>query len=439
MRSTAVCDEVIDVRGDVFAACVGSLCAEVVALSDLVSSLAAGSVRVALGSLAALREELARVEVAAVAHFERLRAFAADGARSTSAWLEEHTGRSGWAARQVARAVEACAVPLVRQALVSGALSVEQASLLVPVCVRVRAGTCDEIELLVLLDRARTASHRELKLAVAELLTRLDAAAGHDASSHRALTAHDTDHGTAVWRLELEPAAHRVFGNAVDALVDEVWRAGRPVDAARPQGVELARLRADAAVELARRSLHGAGGPSGSVVRGRGTPEVLVLIDHQTLLGELTDAGLAELDDGTPISGATARRIACEAGILPVVLGGDSEVLDLGRRRRLASVAQRRALLVRWPGCAFPGCTVPIGWTKAHHLAPWSRDGTTDHELLVPLCERHHHLVHEGRWQLRRRDGSLDVHRPDGSFFARAAPGRRRAGPGVRPANPRPP
>jgi hypothetical protein len=97
-------------------------------------------------------------------------------------------------------------------------------------------------------------------------------------------------------------------------------------------------------------------------------------------------------------------------------------VLDLGRSRRLASVAQRRALLVRWRGCAFAGCSMPIGWTKAHHLAPWSHDGTTDQSLLVPLCERHHHLVHEGGWRLSRRGDGLDIHRPDGSFSAHVRP-----------------
>jgi hypothetical protein len=225
-------------------------------------------------------------------------------------------------------------------------------------------------------------------------------------------------------------SARTVLG-AVAALRDDlarfevvglVERAHKTTVAEMKRAVAQVLTRLDAAVELARRSLHGAGAPSGSVVRGRGTPEVVVLIDHQTLVGQLACAGLAQLDDGTPISGAAARRLACEADILPVVLGGDSEILDLGRRRRLASVAQRRALSVRWRGCAFPGCTVPIGWAKAHHLAPWSRAGTTDHELLVPLCERHHHLVHEGGWRLTRRDVGLDVHKPDGTFFAHVRP-----------------
>ena len=63
----------------------------------------------------------------------------------------------------------------------------------------------------------------------------------------------------------------------------------------------------------------------------------------------------ATLDTGDRISAATARRLACEAGIIPVVLGGRREVLDQGRRKRLFTRAQRIALATRDRGCTAIG------------------------------------------------------------------------------------
>jgi hypothetical protein len=79
-------------------------------------------------------------------------------------------------------------------------------------------------------------------------------------------------------------------------------------------------------------------------------------------------AGAATLDDGTAISAETARRIACDAALIPAVLGTNSEPLDLGRTARLATPAQRRALALHRDGCAFPGCTRPTPWTSVHHI-----------------------------------------------------------------------
>jgi hypothetical protein len=114
------------------------------------------------------------------------------------------------------------------------------------------------------------------------------------------------------------------------------------------------------------------------------------------------DAGLARLDGGCiaePVTPALARRIACDAGIIPAVLGGASEVLDLGRERRLASPAQRRALALRDNGCAFPACDRPPPWTDAH-LKSWAQGGPTDVDNLVLLCGPHHDLVHHAGWTI---------------------------------------
>ncbi|MBP2337623.1 hypothetical protein JOF41_003801 [Saccharothrix coeruleofusca] len=115
--------------------------------------------------------------------------------------------------------------------------------------------------------------------------------------------------------------------------------------------------------------------------------------------------GHARLDDGRHLSAAQARRLACDAKVIPVVLGGRSEVLDLGRARRTVSLAQRRALHARHGGCAFPGCHRPSTWCDAHHVRHWADGGPTDLDNLVLLCRRHHTLVHHTEWRITLVDG----------------------------------
>jgi hypothetical protein len=110
---------------------------------------------------------------------------------------------------------------------------------------------------------------------------------------------------------------------------------------------------------------------------------------------------VGRLDSGDRVSPATVRRLACDAQILPIVLGGTGQVLDAGRARRLATGPLRRALVVRDRGCAFPGCDRPARWCQAHHIIGWIRGGRTDLANLVLLCRHHHRLVHEGDWTVR--------------------------------------
>lgn len=98
--------------------------------------------------------------------------------------------------------------------------------------------------------------------------------------------------------------------------------------------------------------------------------------------------------DGYVLTPETVRRLACDAEIIPAVLGGDRQVLELGRSRRLVSAGQRTALWLRDRGCTFPGCTIPAAWTRAHHITHWAAGGATDLSNLALLCQRHHTEVH---------------------------------------------
>jgi hypothetical protein len=127
----------------------------------------------------------------------------------------------------------------------------------------------------------------------------------------------------------------------------------------------------------------------------RSAVTLLVHVDHQHLLDGLASA---RLDTGAHLSAGEARRLACSAGILPVVLDGSSQVLDLGRERRLHSTAQRRALSVRHDTCATEGCERPFAWCDVHHPHPWSQGGATDLANAVPLCGFHHRRAHDRRF-----------------------------------------
>ncbi|GAB3538405.1 HNH endonuclease signature motif containing protein [Arthrobacter tecti] len=153
-------------------------------------------------------------------------------------------------------------------------------------------------------------------------------------------------------------------------------------------------------------------------------PQLLVTIDYKTLLRDVAGStgigssstastGFSTVSSPDPIlsSGAsfaftgptnarTVRKLACDADIIPIVLGGTNEILDLGRTQRLFTVKQRKALHARDKGCAFPGCHMPSHWTEAHHITPWSEGGTTTTDNGVLLCSHHHHLIHQGDWTI---------------------------------------
>jgi hypothetical protein len=135
----------------------------------------------------------------------------------------------------------------------------------------------------------------------------------------------------------------------------------------------------------------------------------VVTVDHDTLVRRLGDrvsdllgsAGLDDLD--TRLSVGAVRRLACDAEVLPVVLGGRSEVLDVGRARRLVTPPIWQALVVRDRHCAFPGCRRTPVACDAHHLTHWADGGVTALDNLVLLCRAHHTTVHATPWQVRLR------------------------------------
>ncbi|BCW50563.1 hypothetical protein StoSoilB13_29050 (plasmid) [Arthrobacter sp. StoSoilB13] len=101
-----------------------------------------------------------------------------------------------------------------------------------------------------------------------------------------------------------------------------------------------------------------------------------------------------------PMHPNTIRKIACDADILPVLLGSESRVLDIGRTTRIFPPHIRKAITARDQGCAFPDCTMPAPWCEAHHITYWSHGGTTSTNNGTLLCSHHHHLIHKEDWRI---------------------------------------
>lgn len=133
-------------------------------------------------------------------------------------------------------------------------------------------------------------------------------------------------------------------------------------------------------------------------VHGGDATNVLVTIGLEQLYAALGAADIGLGDGSSRISAAQARRLACTANIIPAVLGGKSEVLDLGRSSRLFSRPQRKAMAIRDQHCRAEGCTIPATWCEAHHLKPWSQGGKTDLDDGLLLCRWHHHRAHDDRY-----------------------------------------
>jgi hypothetical protein len=214
------------------------------------------------------------------------------------------------------------------------------------------------------------------------VVTAIDTLVGHDL---RTVRFHPTQPGG---------GAGSESGSDADAEGDDL-----------PESRTLGQLRSDAATDVFRH-LAACTPPTGTTPAGTmsasvGRPPVTMIV-RIGLDALHTGTGSAEIDGiAAPISARTARRLAADAHLIPAVLGSNSEVLDLGRSRRLFSRAQRLALAERDDGCAWPGCPHPPSYTEAHHIRWWdAHTGPTDLNNGILLCTTHHHRIHADNWDI---------------------------------------
>jgi hypothetical protein len=248
--------------------------------------------------------------------------------------------------------------------------------------------------------------------------------------------------------VDLDPVGSAYLDASIDAAVSQAIRRVRIEGGQTPDGCgddheqlpdprTITQIAAAAIVEIAR---HANSCPSGHVPVPSAT--IVVRMTLESLMSGLGEARIDGIEQ--PISAGTARRMAADAHLIPMVLGGNSEVLDLGASRRLFSRAQRLALAERDNGCAVSGCHRPPSYTEAHHIEWWSWIEKTDLSNGVLLCSKHHHGVHRDGWGIEVIDNvpwfippsSIDIYRtprrggrlPEPAVRGRSLPGRAAAG-----------
>ena len=313
--------------------------------------------------------------------------------------MRQHTGVSAREAAEQVRAASALAeVPAAAAALAAGEITSGHVKVLARLepaqaAALVEAAKAQPVDLF-----ERTAR------AVEQAQSADGGASAFEASYRRRSVSTFVDEvGMTAVMARLDAVAGAIVTGALERIASDLYDAD-------PTLSRSARL-ADAMVEMAKRAT--------AVVPGEAkmpAPSIVVLMEHTALLDRLDAAGApCHLADGMAVPAATARRLACEAGIVPAVLDGRSQVLDFGRSRRLPSPAQRHTLVVRDGGCVYPGCDRGWRWCEAHHLRPWDAGGPTDLDNLALVCTRHHHDVHERGHRLQRgSDGRWRARLPDG-------------------------
>ncbi|WP_051342311.1 HNH endonuclease signature motif containing protein [Pseudonocardia spinosispora] len=190
------------------------------------------------------------------------------------------------------------------------------------------------------------------------------------------------------------------FKGRLDALSFEVFR--RALDARllseKDENKSLAERQGDALAQLCVHALDEGCLPQ----RGGERPHVTVILTEKELREQ--HRGVV-LEYGGQLSAAQTRMLLCDAKILPVVLGGESQILDVGREKRTATPAQRAAITARDGGCAHPGCDQPPHHCEIHHLTPWAHGGRTDIDNLAMFCWQHHRMIHESGWTINMVNG----------------------------------
>lgn len=259
----------------------------------------------------------------------------------------------------------------------------------------------------ILLDAARGPAglaERELATALRHTgdLLRQDHLVEHDADTrraHRSLVKTRGPVGLSRYTLLLEEEGAAI----VDAAVDALAKPAPDPDTGAPDPRTPAARRADALLDLVSRAVSA---PEGTPRQAKTT--MVVTVDLPTLQGQARRAALTT--GGELLTPATARRLACDAQLIPVVLGTRGEVLDQGQATRLFTRPQIRHLWLRDRHCTFPGCTKPAPWTDAHHLIHWADHGPTDIANAALLCRAHHTVVHRDRYAGTLTDGPTGPH-----------------------------
>lgn len=360
-----------------------------------------------LVELLELRERVDAEAIRLAAAWRKRRAWEADGSLSPSAWLAYRAPIGRQSARQVVKASKVVdESPHLAAALAAGVTTAAHIDSLARVMSPQRQP--------VLAEHGEMLAKQAERLTIKDfsLLARRWAALADDyiASDRHSdiepprneVRAGVTLNGRLDGTFSLDSISGAEFLGALDHLAPP-----DPVDAPdSPRS--LAERRGDALADLGRR--YHEGGRAGA-----NPPSLDVVVDVATLAGTSPDLARrrCDLEGIGPIARATLAQLGCTATLRRLVMAGDSIVLDMGRKTRLATAPQARAVRIRDGGCIFPSCSRPASWCDVHHIDDWASGGATDVARMCCLCRRHHTLIHSSKWTITvSEDGSFRVTHP---------------------------
>jgi hypothetical protein len=371
--------------------------------------------REALLVLDRIGSRLAELDLRVLAAADRNGVGSGSGATSTAVWLAEQTRQTRprcSAATRLATALDE-SYDATRSALAAGRVNADQAAVIVRAVERLSREHDDlpadiharaEAHLLDLagdfeaavLDRL---GKRLFEVVCPEAADRVEgeALAKEEERAGRAasLSMRDNGDGTVSGRFKIPTLHAALLKKAVEALTSPRRLGEGRLDPRTGKKLPYEVLLGQGFMELVENHLD----PAGLPCQG-GSPFTLVITIGIDAL--MSGVGVATLETGERISAGELRRLACRAGIIPLVLDGESVVLDMGREQRLFDRHQRIAMAQRYGGCAAVNCDRPPAWTEGHHKHPWHQGGRTDLANAIPLCPPHHHMAdHPDSWNMR--------------------------------------
>ena len=363
-----------------------------------------------LRGLAQVASRLDAVTATVLAHATQVRVEETNGATTTATWWADATNRTrATAHRDVKLAVALSRFTALAEALAEGRVNTEQAHAIARALGDLETDGPEDLDPVVveqaekhLVDCADGFDAKHLRVLGRHVLTVVAPEVGeaHEAKlledeERRAaektrLTFASDGHGMVHGRFSIPTLHGAMLAKAIQALT---WAKQDPTEVrqTRPTPVAAGQAFTELLERMDAKDLPSVGGVGATVV-------VTMTID--SLMGGLAAAAL---DTGEVISASAARRLACEAGVIPMVLGGTSEVLDIGRRRRFHTKAQRLAIAQRDKTCVVGGCDAPPSRCHVHHVIAWSEGGGTSVKDGRLYCSAHHAMVHDPKRSGRLR------------------------------------
>jgi hypothetical protein len=386
---------------------VSSVRAELAGARDLpVWSMTADQTKAALADVEAHEAQTAALKSRLLRHAESIDLPAEHGARSAANWLAQRhklTRRESHRQRFLADAL--ARHPAVEQAMDEGRVNLEQAHAILrglqalpenlDAELKARAdthlvGLAKDFDAKALKNLARTILEVVAPDLADEHLAKQLEKEEADAAAAARFSIWEDGHGKVHGKFTLDALSGAMLKKALFALAAPKHRASQgPLGDRKPTPERLGQAFTELIQRYPANKLPNAGGLNATI---------LVLMQYETLLGGLK---AAKLDTGETISPALARRLACEAGIIPAVLGGNSEVLDLGRSKRFHNKAQRIVFTIEQGGCLEEGCDAPPAMTQIHHPEPFSKGGETNRDGWM-LCPSAHRRAHDPRYTHQR-------------------------------------